>query len=72
MTDPSLRFDFLATLAPSARVEAAGNVLHRVALSLVETGGLKAWQVRGEFQKLALRWARMERGRPAGNGEEAP
>lgn len=61
MTDPSLRFDFLRSLAPSARVEAAGNVLHQVALRLVETGGLKAWQVRGELQKLALRWTTMER-----------
>ena len=62
MTDPSLRFDFLATLAPAARVEAAGSVLHQVACSLVETGGLKVWQVRGELQKLALRWTTMERG----------
>ena len=62
MTDPSLRFDFLRSLAPSARVEAAGNVLHEVAMRLCLTGGLKVWQVRGELQKLALRWTTMERG----------
>ena len=72
MTDPSLRFDFLATLAPAARVEAAGNVLHAVALSLCETGGLRAWQVRGEIEKLALRWARMERGATTTKPTEGP